>query len=334
MPPGVFDHRGQAMNVTQIETGLQSVVPGNGRRLELIDIEKRAARGRKWSIVKRSRRGHPGIRRLVDVAIAEELRTVRTDVTNFQHAVLKQLALHVQIVVLDIRRAQIAIDCKNVRVGIAGKEGYAILYLRHGRERKQDRRGANGIVGWPGIERVERQLAHEEVLRKRVVEESPAGAHYSLAFATDVPGRAQTRREIIPVAVVELATAALQHQALRAIEIAETLALFVNHSEVVPAQPQVESDPWPAAPSVLDERPMRVLKGAAACRASPAQVSPQMSVEGAEVQPPPIAGIKKGVDKRAAKLVTKLQIMTRQLPGKIVERLIVRIHPSAGHRKG
>src|SRR5690349_23247673 len=42
-------------------------------------------------------------------------------------------------------------------------------------ERKQHRRRPNRIESWSGIERIERQLPGEKVLRERVVVQTPAG---------------------------------------------------------------------------------------------------------------------------------------------------------------
>ena len=80
----------------------------------MIDVKESAARRREWSIIKRPRGRNARIHRLVDVAIAKQLRAVRADITHFKHAVPEQLALKIEIVVLNVRSAQVWIDREHI----------------------------------------------------------------------------------------------------------------------------------------------------------------------------------------------------------------------------
>src|ERR1043165_9808762 len=107
MRPGVIDLRGKASAIAHGERRLQRVVIRERSRLELVHVEERSARRREWSIVKRARGRDTRIHRLVDVAITEQLFPSLTDVANLEHAVAEQFTLNVEVVVLDVRRAQV-----------------------------------------------------------------------------------------------------------------------------------------------------------------------------------------------------------------------------------
>ena len=50
---------------------------------------------------------------------------MRADVSDFKHAIPEQLVLNVDIVILDVRRAQIRIDREHVRVEKVGEDRHA-----------------------------------------------------------------------------------------------------------------------------------------------------------------------------------------------------------------
>src|SRR6185503_8202010 len=102
-------------------------------------------------------------------------------------------------VVLDVRSAQIWIDCKHVRVEKVCKDWNSVLDHGHGRKRKQHRSWSNRIESRSGIEGIEWQLSGEKVLRERVVEQTPTCAYDCLVFSVNIPCDSHARREIIPV---------------------------------------------------------------------------------------------------------------------------------------
>jgi hypothetical protein len=61
------------------------------------------------------------------------------------------------------------------------------------------------VVCGPRIERVPWKLPDEEVLRQRVVVKPVTGAQHVLALAGQIPRGADSRREVVHVAIVELA---------------------------------------------------------------------------------------------------------------------------------
>src|SRR6185369_15163335 len=70
-----------------------------------------------------------------------------------------------------------------------------------------------------------------------------------------------------------------------------------------------------------------------ACRAPTAEIAGQKIRERIKIQTTAIAGIEKLADRSTTKLVTEFQIVTRQLPGKVVDQLIVDVSASARHRE-
>ena len=82
---------------------LQRVVAGARGRLELVDVEEAGERALARRRVE-----------LVDVAVAEELACPRADVADLHCRVRAELALQVDVVVLDVRRAQPRVDREDV----------------------------------------------------------------------------------------------------------------------------------------------------------------------------------------------------------------------------
>src|SRR5882724_3603424 len=108
------------MAITEREARLQRVIVGVRRRFKLVDVKKSPPRWREWPIVEWPCCRHSRVWRLIDVAVAEKLSSMRSNVANFQHAVSKQLALDVQVEVLNVRRAQVPINGENVRIQKVG----------------------------------------------------------------------------------------------------------------------------------------------------------------------------------------------------------------------
>ena len=77
------------------------------------------------------------------------------------------------------------------------------------------------------------------------VNDSAAGPDHSLPFAARIPGHAESRREVIVVAVVWRANAMpYLVNARRGIEIGEAVILFLDHSIQVVAHSHIQSQTW------------------------------------------------------------------------------------------
>src|SRR5262249_3924403 len=133
------------------------------------------------------------------------------------------------------------------------KDRDPILDHRLGRERKQDWRWSNRIESWSRIERIERQLSRKKVLRECVIKQTPTRAHDGLALSVQVPRDSQTRREVVPIAIVQAwqTWRAHLHKTRRRIEVTQQVVLLVDHAEVIPAQSEVEGDVGAPAKCVL-----------------------------------------------------------------------------------
>src|SRR5690349_8311583 len=116
MRPRVIDLRRKASAIANGKTRLQRIVIRERSGLELIHVEERAARGREWSIVERALGRNARVQRLIDVAVAKQLLARRADIPDFRHDVSEQLALNVEIVVLNVRRTQVWVDCEHIRI--------------------------------------------------------------------------------------------------------------------------------------------------------------------------------------------------------------------------
>ena len=77
------------------------------------------------------------------------------------------------------------------------------------------------------------------------VYDSAACADHRLSFATGVPRHAESRREVIVVAVVRRANAMpYLVNARRGFEIGEAAVLFLDHSIQVVAHSHIQSQAW------------------------------------------------------------------------------------------
>src|SRR6185503_12304662 len=114
MRPGVVDLRRETFAIAHGERSLQRVVIRDGAGLEMIDVEECSAGRREWPIVKGPLGRDTRVQRLVDIAITKQFFAGRADVANFEYAISEQLVLNIQVVVLDVRRAQVRIDCEYI----------------------------------------------------------------------------------------------------------------------------------------------------------------------------------------------------------------------------
>src|SRR5690349_14125935 len=97
MRPGVVDSRRYAVTLSHRQTCLKRVIVRIRRRVEVVDVEERSARWRKRPVIERPSSRDRRIWRLIDIAIAEELCPVRSDVAHLRHDVLEKLLLEVQV---------------------------------------------------------------------------------------------------------------------------------------------------------------------------------------------------------------------------------------------
>ena len=221
--PVVVERRGEPLPAGDAQARLQRVVARARGRLELVDVEEVGIR----ALARRRIR-------LVDGAEAEELAARRADVADLQRGVRPELALHVDVVVLDVRRAQPRVDRPDVGGAPVREDGLSGHELRRGREAVVDAL----VVGDAGIEGVPGDLADEEVLREGVVVEALACAQQRAAVADEVVDRAHARAEVVPVLVVERTRA--DDAAARGVEAREPVLRLAEHAVVVPAQAVVQ----------------------------------------------------------------------------------------------
>ncbi len=77
-----------------------------GSRLNRINLVKL----RNWTRDKWQTRWQCARLRLIEIACRQELRSLRAYIADFEYAVTTQLLLHVQVPVLHVRRAQVALN--------------------------------------------------------------------------------------------------------------------------------------------------------------------------------------------------------------------------------
>src|SRR5258708_36037793 len=92
------------MPVTKLQGSLHRLVVTPGRRFELIYVNEC-----------RKRDGPSGRIHLIDVAITKQLAAGRTDVANFDRDIPCQFLLKIRAVDMNVRRANLLIDGKNIR---------------------------------------------------------------------------------------------------------------------------------------------------------------------------------------------------------------------------
>src|SRR5260370_6753457 len=108
------------MPVTKLQGSLQRLVVTPGRRFELIYVNERRKRDRT------RRRVY-----LVEIAITKQLAARRTDVANFDRDISRQFLLKIRTVDMNVRRADLLIDGKNIR----GRKGRSVKHTHPGRQR-------------------------------------------------------------------------------------------------------------------------------------------------------------------------------------------------------
>jgi len=170
----------------------------------------------------------------------------RADVADLQHHLARNLLLEIQVVILHVGRADVAVHRENVSGGGCPRSGEHRNARRdrpaHCADRENGRR-AERIVSWARVEAaVIGQVSQEEVLREGVVENAEAGANYRLAFAEGIPGQAEARSEVVVVRLVKAAEPGRPYLRqgdrgcgrVKPGNIAKQVVLFLDDTEVVP----------------------------------------------------------------------------------------------------
>src|SRR6266700_6344095 len=100
-------------------------------------------------------------------------------------------------------------------------------------------------------------------MRESVIEDAPTRAENGLAPAGYVPRSADARSPVVVIRVVQATVGDLNVGSGGSIEIREIAMLFLNDSEVVVAQAQVEGEVSSHADAVLHVTCVGILKGIA-----------------------------------------------------------------------
>src|SRR4051794_30236496 len=104
--PSIRRERREAARQSLLKTSLKRVIVRVRTRLEQIDVVKTRIRPRHE---RQSRRQHTRLR-LVNVASRQQLRAFRANVCNFEHAAAAEPSFHVEVPVLHVTGAQIALN--------------------------------------------------------------------------------------------------------------------------------------------------------------------------------------------------------------------------------
>src|SRR5580698_212863 len=243
------------------------MVAGVGGRFLLIKVKEIRRHRTRHSIAVDAvaiqvRRSDLRLAGLVDIEELEQLDADGPDIAKLQHGLAANLLLHVQVEVLDVGRAHVRIDGKEISFGSESS-----IDWNSGRDYgagcatfTQSIRPQTGI-GWPRTEAaIPRQMGQEHILRKRIVEQAPSGANYGFALARHVISRGDAGSEVVEILAIQLAGGNVV-AAVRVIDGIELAARCSGDAEVGPAHPVVQSRPRSGAEAVLNEQPVAVLEG-------------------------------------------------------------------------
>ena len=161
-------------------------------------------------------------------------------------------------------------------------------------------------------------MADKEILGEGVIIDAPTGAQHGVAVAAQIISRAQPRSKVIEVARIQAGgPARLSHQLQRirgGIEQAEAVAIFIDHAKIIPAQAGIDGELVAEAEIILHIKAGVVLvrgalRVAGKLAAAVGDVAGKKIFKGKKLQPAAIAEIVKLVDRGAAILIAKLQIV-------------------------
>src|SRR5881227_3074533 len=114
------------------------------------------------------------------------------------------------------------------------------------------------------------------------------------------------------------------------------MVLLVDDAEEIPTQSKVERKLWALTKSVLHVTCVRVLEsksiGVTTRGPATAQCAREKVGERTEIQATTISRIEELVHRRASKFVTKLQVVSHELPRKVIDHLIIDVGTRAWDR--
>ena len=151
------------MEITHPQSGLERVVVGTGGGLEIIDV-----------VEIRKGKGAGGNISLVDISETEQLASLRAHIGRLNRHIVPEFLLKVQVVVLDVRRTQVAIHRPGVNCGSEiGEDRHPVLNSGRDIIGCSNRKRTDAVVCWTSVEGVKGEVTDEEVLRIGVVIQTP-----------------------------------------------------------------------------------------------------------------------------------------------------------------
>src|SRR5580704_4191943 len=290
--------------------------------------------------------------------------TLGSDVADLQHHFAVELLLDVEVEVLHVRRLDVAIEAE----GVAFIGAASILRTVHGLARDDgsaigargdDRVWSDVVVSGSGIEEwCVGQVAEHHVLRESVEEHAPSSADDSLAFAGRIPGSAQARGKVGVDRIVEAAQSGLSDLGesegsgawvgRNAGDVAEQVVLLADDAEVVVAEAVVEGEARGGSEAVLNVKAKTIFKGVTSRVASVLEAVGDIAVQevlqtrddlGAtarqllrrvfETKAPAEVLIEVLLDGGAVKVETEFHIVLVELPGEVIDDLVVAVDAMA-----
>ena len=190
------------MPTADVQTGLQGVVNGVGRRPSPVQIEEIGEVS--WDPITAYPVGQIGGRDrclagLVDIQELKQLGPLRSRIPDLEYGFVAQWLLNVQVEILSVGSAQIRIGSQEVAIWaetavnrlcrIQGSAAYASELQSH---RTRSR------VSWPRAEdAIPGQVSQENILRECVIEQAPPAADYGPAFAGHVVGESDAGAKLL-----------------------------------------------------------------------------------------------------------------------------------------
>src|ERR1019366_677323 len=212
---------------------------------------------------------------LADIEEPPEAMALRSDVTDLDHGFARELLLDVEVVVLHVWCLDFAVEGEDVALVAAAADIGGRKHRLLGRNDSTIHAArinwsrANVVISRTRVEvGREGKMAEHHVLREGIVEHAKARPDYGLPFSGDIPCEAGARGKIFLVWVVELAQARLTHlregegvaDRIEIGDIAEKVALFLDHAVVVPTETIIQSQSRRQVEAVLGIETEVILK--------------------------------------------------------------------------
>src|SRR5260370_24772422 len=166
------------------------------------------------------RRGNRCLPRLADVEEPPEAMPLRSNVADLQYCLAGNLLLDIQVVILHVRRLDVAVEGEDValeairrtRRSIECSHNAAWVNRSAGREGFGNRNRTEVVICWAGIEEGRiGEMAKHHVLREGIVEHAETGADHGSTFSGYIPCSTHSRCEVFLVRVIQPAQARLTH---------------------------------------------------------------------------------------------------------------------------